>query len=443
MSTRQAAPMNRRALVPLAILAALAARPGPLAAQATAPVPVTASTVIRRPVQAGQSFVGTAEPRRLSVVSSAVEQRVEDYPINEGDRVEKGQVLARLRTRPTEIALNGARAQLAALEQELAELKHGSRPEEIERGRAALARAEAMRAYNRLRRNRLISLHGSNTASREEVDEAIAQAEQAEQAFLEAKASLDLLEKGTREEQIAQAEARRDAQIEEVRRLEDNLAEHTIVAPFDGYVVAEHTEVGQWVAKGSPVAEIVELDEVDVTVQVLEDYVRYLHAAAADGRRPGSPARVELNALPDQAFTGEVVHIVPKADARSRTFPVKVRLENRERDGVVLIKAGMFASVTLPVGPRREALLVPKDSLVLGGVRPLIYVVDYDPKDTRTGKVRPVEVTLGVAEEALIQVESPDLQENDTIVVQGNERLRPGQEVLVGRIVEPPPVTSR
>ncbi len=74
--------------------------------------------------------------------------------------------------------------------------------------------------------------------------------------------------------------------------------------------------------------------------------------------------------LPDRVFTGRVALIIPEADARARTFPVKVRVENPPEDNGPLLKAGMYARVTLPTGPTQNALLVPKDALVLGGPQP-------------------------------------------------------------------------
>ncbi len=238
--------------------------------------PVAVATAVRRSVAADQYFVGSIVPLRTSIVGSAVEERVIEFPVDAGDRVQKGDVLAKLRTRTLEIQLAAARAELEVREQELAELENGSRPEEIEQGRARLASARALRDLTRTRRQRAINLRQSGSLTPEELDEALSEAEQAEQAYLEANSALALLIEGPRAEQIARATAQVLVQEEEIRRQEDLVENHTIVAPFDGYIVAEHTEVGQWVARGQPIVDMVELDIVEITVPVLEDYVRYL-----------------------------------------------------------------------------------------------------------------------------------------------------------------------
>jgi RND family efflux transporter MFP subunit len=135
-------------------------------------------------------------------------------------------------------------------------------------------------------------------------------------------------------------------------------------------------------------------------------------------------------------FTGQVAFVVPQADVRTRTFPVKIRVKNEITDRGPLLSSGMYARVTLPTGEKQQALLVPKDALVLGGPQPMVYVVDT--VDARQGKVKSVPVELGVASGHLIQVKGP-LEPGKMVVVQGNERLRPGQDVTIVRTISTEP----
>ena len=183
--------------------------------------------------------------------------------------------------------------------------------------------------------------------------------------------------------------------------------------------------------QGAPVVDVVDLSKVDIQVLVLEDYIRHVPV--------GTPARIEIGALSDLAPTGHVALVVPQADLRSRSFPVKVRVDNVFEGDDMLFKSGMFARVTLPVGANETALLIPKDALVLGGPTPLVHVVDRVAGNSTRGKTRPVPVQLGVASDELIQVRGP-LNVGDVVVTQGNERLMPGQEV---QIVETIPIRSQ
>jgi hypothetical protein len=111
-------------------------------------------------------------------------------------------------------------------------------------------------------------------------------------------------------------------------------------------------------------------------------------------------------------------------------------VKNEVSDDGPLVKSGMYARVMLPTGKTQIATLVYKDALVLGGHQPIVHVVDAAP-NAKQGKARPVSVQLGIAQGNMIQV-TGDLQPGQLVVVQGNERLRPGQDVQFQRVVEPP-----
>jgi RND family efflux transporter MFP subunit len=419
-------------VLPLAALA-IGATGG--VAQGPPPASVAVSPVVEREVMAGQTFVGTVMPLRKAIVGSAVDGRVVEYPLDEGDRVERGQTLAQLLTETIQLEVAAAEAELELRRQALAELENGTRPEEIEQAKARMVSAQARWQYAKARRARADNLFRQGQAmSEEERDEMIALAVEAEQAYLDAKAAYELAVKGPRAEQIAQARAQVAVQQATLDRLKDQLSKHTVVSRYTGYVTAELTEVGQWLKQGDPVAEVSALDEVEVVAQVVEQYVPHL--------RPRMAVSVEIPAIPGKVFSGVVTAIVPQADVQARTFPVKIRVKNEFVEEEPLIKSGMYARVMLPTGEKQSATLVSKDALVLGGPQPIVFVVDAASPDAKAGKVRPVPVQLGVAEGNMIQVRG-GVQPGQLVVVQGNERLRPGQDVQILRVVPPPEAVSR
>jgi RND family efflux transporter MFP subunit len=303
-------------------------------------------------------------------------------------------------------------------------MENGSRPEEIEQARARMEAAKARMDYAKIRLQRLQSLYRQGrAASIEEVDEATSASDAAHNSYLEAVAGFDLVQKGPRAEQKAQAAARLAAADALVKRLEDQIQKHTIISRFNGYVSAEHTEVGQWVNRGDPVAEVVALDEVDIQVHVVEDHVPHL--------TKGMAAPVEAAALAGRKFAGTVALIVPQADARTRTFPVKVRVKNEKReDGSPLLMAGMLARVTLPVGARQEGTMVPKDALVLDGPRRAVWVVDPATAKTveesgrsfRQGLAKSVPVETGAEEGSWVLIRG-EVKPGQLVVTRANERI--------------------
>jgi HlyD family secretion protein len=388
------------------------------------PTPVVVvAPVVEREVTVGQTFVGTVMPSKKATIGSAVDGRVIEFPLNEGDRVAKDQPLAQLLTDTIKLEVLAAEAELELRRQALAELQNGTRPEELDQAKARMASAAARQKYMKARWDRWQKLYETNRAiSEEELDEAVSSGIEAEQAYLEAKAAYDLAVIGPRKEQIAQARAQVGMQEATAERLKDQLSKHTIVSRFDGYVTKEHSEVGQWVKQGDPVAEVVALDEVEIVAYVVEQHVPHV--------RVGMQVIVDVPAISGQRFSGVVSEIVPQADVQARTFPVKIRVENQFTDKVPLLKSGMYARVSLPTGDLQTATLVSKDALVLGGAQPVVFVVEGATENGQAGKVVPVPVQVGVADGGMIQV-TGRIKAGQLVVVQGNERLRPGQDVAI------------
>lgn len=386
------------------------------------PVPVVAGRATTMPLAAGQSFVGTVLPARTSDVGSAVDGRLVDYPICDGQHVAEGEPIAGLLTGLLEIEREGAVAELDRRRHLLAELEAGSRPEEIEQARAAVAGFQARLAYAKSRLTRLDRLAARGTSTMDELQDAETELQAIEAQLRGGEAALALAEAGPRREQIAQAAAAVAAQEAEVERIDDQLAKHTIRAPFAGWVVERFTEKGQWVTRGGLVARIAELDRVKVVAQVPEMSVRFL--------KPGAEVRLEFDAAADQAWTGHVERVIPQADLLSRSFPVEVLLENRIVDGEPVLKGGMLARAWLPVGQTGSVTVVPKDAVVLGVARPFVYCIDQAGAagETVTGTVRPVEVALAATVEGQVEVRG-GIEPGQLVVTRGNERLRPGAAV--------------
>jgi RND family efflux transporter MFP subunit len=384
-----------------------------------APVTVVVARAEQREVAAAQPFVGTVYPLRVSDVGSAVDGRVVKLPVVEGNHVEARQPIAELLRGLLEIERAGAVAELDRRRQVLAELRAGSRPEEIARARADVEGLIARRDYAQSRLDRLRRLAERGTSTADELLDGERELRQAEAQLQSSRASLALAEAGPRQEQIAQAAAAVATQEADVERIDDQLAKHTIRAPFNGWVVQVFSEEGQWLSRGGLVARIAELDTVEIDVQVPELSIGSLAV--------GADVRLEIDAAPQHTWIGKVERIVPQADLLSRSFPVKIVLANSVVGGQPVLRGGMLARAWLPVGKTGLATVVPKDALVLGGRVPLIYTVDADAGAGR-GVVRPVEVSLGSTVGGTVEIRG-GIEPQQLVVVRGNERLRPGVAV--------------
>ncbi len=394
------------------------------------PASVRVAAVLQYEFASTEGFVATVMPLRRSVVGSAVDGRVVEFSVKSGQRVRQGETLAQLLTETIRIELEAARAELQLRREELAEIE-ATRPERILEAEARLeaARATADHAEANFQRISRLFADARSAVTQEQYELARSEHLRSRQVLLEAEAALRRLKA---EREIEKAQARVRVQEETVRGIEDRLNKHTIKAPFDGYVVAEHTEVGAWLSRGDLVAEVIDLHQVELEVFVSQEQVEQV--------RPGTAAAVQIAGLDGPAIPGSVVRVVPQADVRARAFPVVVRLDNVDEETGPRIKAGMLARVTLNIGQPRPTLVVHKDALVLGSGQPLVYVIDAEQSKVLPGGgvqsvVRAVAVYTGLSDGAQIQVRpTGPLSAGDLVVVQGNERLRPGAAVLY----EPP-----
>ncbi len=207
------------------------------------------------------------------------------------------------------------------------------------------------------------------------------------------------------------------AQEAEVEGVEDDIGKCIITAPFDGKITEEYTEVGQWLDKGDEVVSTIDLDYVKVRVPVPEKYIQNL--------KVGEECKVSFSALGGITRNGNIIHIVPQANARGRTFPVYIKLDNK--DG--MIRSGMFAEATFEIGPLLSAIMILKDGIVRRAGGKLIFLAVE-------GKAVVVPVQTGIAYKNLIQIMG-EVKPGHDVVVRGNERLRNGQNVQVTGRIDP------
>jgi multidrug efflux pump subunit AcrA (membrane-fusion protein) len=386
-----------RAVIILGLFVAVAV------AQGMPPALVEVAAVEQKTVAAGRTFVGTIRPFRESVVGAEVAGRIAEMLVRDGDRVKADQPLARLKSRVIEVRIAAAKADVKLRTAELDELKNGTRKEDLVQARARVTRDKAEVEYR--------AWQSSTTTA--DVKESRFSLAAAKGRLAESEAALGLLEEGPRKEKIVQAEAALEASRAVLAQLQEELAQHTVAAPFDGWVVSKRAEVGQWVGAGNAIAVVAALDVVEMVVPVPQDAVL--------GIRIGQ--KVEVDAV--GRHPGEVAAIVPEADVRGRTFPVRIRMQNPVVDNLPKLKAGMLARVTLAVGKELPTLLVPKDAIVLGGPAPIVWVID---EKSGGGRIAPVTVGAGYGDK--VGVTGP-LKPGDRVVVRGNERLRPGQPLKI------------
>jgi RND family efflux transporter MFP subunit len=346
----------RRRAVPAVLLIALSVPAAGSAQDGPPPSPVRTTAVIEHEIRRTVELPGTVEARTESQVATEVEGLVATIHAREGAAVAKGAPLVSLRRDNLELRLASATGQLQEAEARLADAERD------------LARSRQLREDDLL--------------SEGELENAQADAVAWQGRVMDLQADLD--------------------------RTRLDLERSTIRAPFDGVVTEELTDVGSWIHVGDPVAGLIATGQLEVRVEAPDRWFPQF--------RTGEAVRVTVDADPPFHLTGKVTAVVPRADARSRIFPVKVTLD----DASAPVVAGMLARVSIPVGEGRSAILVPKDALVSQGPGSIVYVLADD------GQANAVPVVPGQGAGVWVAVEG-DLQPGQDVIVRGNERIFPGQ----------------
>jgi HlyD family secretion protein len=276
-------------------------------------------------------------------------ERISEELVQEGDRVYKGQVLARLDTSRLEPQVAQAKAVAEAQKHVVERMRNGSRPEEIAQGRANLESAKADAANARRHYERFSKLVGSGAVSQEDLDNAKAAMDVAEAKVAVNQKALDLLVIGPRKEDIAQAEAQVRANEAQLAFLRRQLADAELLAPSEAVIRTRLLEPGEMISPQKPVFSLAIIDPKWVRAYVSEPDLGKVH--------PGMTASVMVDSFPDQRFDGWVGFISPVAEFTPKavqTSELRTSLVYEVRvfvkDPSDVLRLGMPATVYLPMG---------------------------------------------------------------------------------------------
>lgn len=194
----------------------------------------------------------------------------------------------------------------------------------------------------------------------------------------------------------------------QLEQAEVNLADRTILAPFDGTVGIPQVETGDRVDSSTVVMTLDNIDSILVDFEVAE--TRF------DNVKPGQTVRVETWSLPGELFTGVIESIGSRIDPESRTFDVRARVPNPNSR----LLDGMSFAVYVDIEGRKYPS-VPEIAVLWGDGGTYVWRIEDD-------KVSRVPVRVVKRTNGRILLDGP-IDKGDLIVVEGVLRLRPGRTV--------------
>ncbi|MDA0692637.1 MAG: efflux RND transporter periplasmic adaptor subunit [Nitrospinae bacterium] len=388
------------------------------------PVPVVVTQVKKQAANIKIELPGTILAWATTRMAAEIDGRVEKFFYQEGEYIQKGKSIVQLHTRPLELELDFAQAEKQQVANRLKELRTGTRVEVLDGARAGLGKAQARVDLTNQEFKRIKKLKDDGVLSVNEYDKAVGQLEEARAQFNEKKAQLDEHVAGPRIEQIQQQESSLSAAEAKVNIIKDQIQRGTAFAPFNGFLVKKETEIGQWLEKGDPLFTLIAVDPVKAEVHLPQSQFNKIQL--------GMSAQVIIETEdPNESnkiFNGEVIEKIQSGDPQSRTFPVRIKIDNPKSE----IAVGMLVRVKFYQQTQgKTQLYVPKDALVRSPFATVVWRVDK--KEDQTFQAEKVTVKPGDLSDSLVSIEPENdgIKENDWVVVHGNERLRPGNQVTI------------
>ncbi|MCR9218814.1 MAG: efflux RND transporter periplasmic adaptor subunit [Alphaproteobacteria bacterium] len=365
---------------PLAALflvsATLLSATGPAAAQGGGqPALVEVDAVVVEPLAQTAPVIGRVVARQRGVVAALARGPVAEVAVEVGDRVKEGDLLVRLALDRLQESLNAAQA-------------------DLNRQRAALATARSQLDLSEQELARLDRLQDSP-------------------AFSQARYDDKLREVATARARVGEAQAAIAAAQAQVRLAEIDLSLGVIRAPFNGVVVEKHMVRGGYANIGEPAVTLINDEDLEIEADVPARLLSGLEAGRLVSfvLREGGDRRDAI-----------VRAVIPDENALTRTRAVRFVPAMAPTELGRGLAPGATITVRVPVGEARDVVTVHKDAVLPQGGDSVFVVVDG------TAQPRPVQLGEAVGTRFVVL---DGLTPGERVVVMGNERLRPGQPVMI------------
>jgi RND family efflux transporter MFP subunit len=347
------------------------------------PMTVEIATARRASIAAELTVVGNLIGETTVSVAPRAAGRLEEVAVRMGDRVARGQRIARIEDFEL---VQQIKQQEAA--QEVSQATIRQRDADL-----GLAKTNLDRAKNLFERQLIARQALDDTESR----------------YQSAQAQLDLARA-----QAQQSKARLD-------ELHINLGNTIITSPVNGFISRRLVDPGASVGQNAPIVEVVDISRVRLIANVVEKDLKQLQG--------GDTTRVQVDAFPGETFTGRIARVSPVLDQATRTAPIEIEIANP----TYRLKPGMYARVGITLDTKKDALVVPANALVdLGGRRgvfmPLSETAVFRAVQVGTEQGDIVEILGGLAEgNDVITTGAGQLRDGDRIVIAGARGGRGGR----------------
>jgi multidrug resistance efflux pump len=285
---------------------------------------------------------GYVVPVTTVTVAPRVSGQIIQLFFEEGMRVEKGALLARIDPTPFEIDYKRAQAQVSLASARLEELKAGSREEEKILADVAVRQAKERLNHAKMQLERMRTLKANAAVSAEDVNTVESRVREAELEVAKQEALSQMVKSGPRRERVEAAKAELGVAEAQRDKAKYRLAGAEVRAPLTGTVMAKHVEAGivldlRSYHLRSTVCEIADLTQLEVELHIQErDLPRVFRGQKCD---------IRLEAFPGIVYNGQVSRMMPAGDRAKGAVPVRVRIDVPKDDSQLRPEMGAVVSL--------------------------------------------------------------------------------------------------
>ncbi len=357
--------------------------------------------------------IGSLTPYDEVIVSTEIDGLLKDLLVEEGEKVSKGMLLARIDD--TDYALEVTRAQsvVQAADSRLQQLLAGARPQEIQLAKAEVDQTLADLEKRKADLARAKGLYEKNYISAQEWDSARTAYDVSVATHQKAKENYALVVEGPRKEEIDSARAQLDQSKAALALARQKLGKTQIFSPLSGFVRLKKASKGEFLKSGNPLVAIIQSNPIRIRFSVTEKDVGKI--------KIDQEVSLRVVAFAEREFQGKVSTIYPSLDEKTRTLLVEALASNSEG----ALKPGLFARVTLYTGRAKETVVVPVTALLYEETKVKIFVEER-------GRAKEKFLKLGGKYGDVMEV-LEGLREGEKIVVGGQQDLSEGVKLHVAR----------
>ncbi len=362
---------------------------------------VTVATVEVKTLPVTYETVGSLEANQQIDIKPETPGLIRQIYFKEGEQVHQGQPLVRLEHDKQSADIEEAQSNISQAKASMESVQ-----DDYQSKLASLQQAKAQENLAQAEYKRYKTLWNKQFISAQDLDEK-------KTTYQVAKANYTAIamEKNSALSRLQQAKAAVQSATAHFQHTQYDYADTLIDAPFSGIIGLKQINIGDYVIPTQKLLTLVQSDPLKVTLGVPERYL--------DQLKMGMPVDIQAENDPNKTVTGHIIFIDPMVSQDTRSVTVKALIQNPQN----VLKPGQYANIKVILAYKKDALIVPEESLIPQGEKYYVYVADH-------GKAMYQPVKTGIRIPGWVEI-TQGLQAHQEVLTGGIQKVREGSPIKI------------